>query len=137
MGSVGKGIALIILLVIIVLLLYCFVFGKCSKNPFGVVPPRPNTRAPTRRKQDDDNNNDDINITGSGNAGIGATGSSDVSLSPNIPQNNKEQKQQQGCGFWDLGCKLGEVWNNLTSGKTIFGSPTVIPGIRAPVMVVP
>lgn len=37
--------------------------------------------------------------------------------------NGKAAPPPPGCGTWDIGCHLSTWWKNITSGKTIFGTP--------------
>lgn len=113
MARLVRGIAFVILLAIIILVIYCFVLGRCSKNPFAVVPPRPQTRTSGRRPSD--KNGLDVSGSGSGNAGAGGSGTGSVELTP---------VASKGCGFWDIPCKLDRFFKE---GTTFFGQKPIIP----------
>jgi hypothetical protein len=148
MSDIGKGIALMVLVAIAVLFIYCFFFGKCSKNPFGVLTPRPSGSGSGSGRRRGGSDNLEAEGSGSGGAGAGGSGEGggiiaeltsrfkDIDVTKGVAQKGG-QKGSSGCGFWDLGCKLGDAWKNITEGKTIFGAATPFPAIRGAPLLVP
>jgi hypothetical protein len=151
MSDIGKGIALMVLVAIAVLFIYCFFFGKCSKNPFGVLTPRPSGSGSGSGSGRRRGGSDNLEAEGSGSGGAGAGGSGsgggiiaeltsrfkDIDVTKGVSQGQKKSEGGGGCGFWDLGCKLGDAWKNITEGKTIFGAATPFPAIRGAPFLVP
>jgi hypothetical protein len=124
MGQLGRGIAFLILLAIAILIIYCFVLGRCSKSPFGVVPPRPRTQQVNRRSDNDDedeNMDDNDPITPATPSRPTLQSRFDgISNRDASQRDTRVQRQQSGkkqcLGWWDLVCHAQNLIANPISG---------------------